>query len=77
MRVAHVCRAPEVLNRDGHGKAVDWWSLGALFYDMLNGSPPFSSSNRKKTIEKAGAVLRVAALTGGRFSRPSCTCPCS
>ena len=41
-----------MLNRDGHGKAVDWWSLGALFYDMLNGSPPFSSTNRKKTIEK-------------------------
>lgn len=22
--------APEVLNRTGHGRAVDWWSLGAL-----------------------------------------------
>jgi hypothetical protein len=22
--------APEVLNRSGHGRAVDWWSLGAL-----------------------------------------------
>jgi len=31
-------RAPEILTRSGHGKAVDWWSLGALMYDMLTGS---------------------------------------
>jgi serine/threonine protein kinase len=32
------CRAPEILTRSGHGKAVDWWSLGALMYDMLTGA---------------------------------------
>nr|CAB3265768.1 ribosomal protein S6 kinase beta-2-like [Phallusia mammillata] len=47
--------APEVLTRSGHNKAVDWWSLGALMFDMLNGAPPFTAENRKKTIEK---VLR-------------------
>lgn len=31
------CRAPEILTRSGHGKAVDWWSLGALMFDMLTG----------------------------------------
>lgn len=31
-------RAPEILTRSGHGKAVDWWSLGTLMYDMLTGS---------------------------------------
>lgn len=31
-------RAPEILTRNGHGKAVDWWSLGALMYDMLTGA---------------------------------------
>lgn len=30
--------APEILMRAGHGKAVDWWSLGALTYDMLTGA---------------------------------------
>ncbi|KAH3891888.1 hypothetical protein DPMN_015998 [Dreissena polymorpha] len=44
--------APEILMRTGHGKAVDWWSLGALMYDMLTGAPPFTGENRKKTIDK-------------------------
>ena len=44
--------APEVLMRSGHDKGVDWWSLGALMFDMLNGAPPFTAENRKKTIEK-------------------------
>ncbi|XP_074985340.1 ribosomal protein S6 kinase beta-2 isoform X3 [Caretta caretta] len=44
--------APEILMRSGHNRAVDWWSLGALMYDMLTGSPPFTSENRKKTIDK-------------------------
>ena len=52
--------APEILTRSGHGKAVDWWSLGALMYDMLTGSPPFTAENRKKTIEK---ILKVSLLS--------------
>ena len=31
-------RAPEILQRSGHGKAVDWWSLGTLMFDMLTGA---------------------------------------
>jgi len=37
--------APEVLKGLGHGKAVDWWSLGTLIYEMLTGLPPFYSQN--------------------------------
>ncbi|KAF3841253.1 hypothetical protein F7725_007115 [Dissostichus mawsoni] len=47
-----VLRAPEILMRSGHNRAVDWWSLGALMYDMLTGAPPFTGENRKKTIDK-------------------------
>ena len=31
-------RAPEILLRSGYNRAVDWWSLGALMYDMLTGA---------------------------------------
>uniref|UniRef100_UPI00398EC906 ribosomal protein S6 kinase beta-1-like isoform X2 n=1 Tax=Pristiophorus japonicus TaxID=55135 RepID=UPI00398EC906 len=44
--------APEILTHSGHNRGVDWWSLGALAYDMLTGSPPFTSENRKKTIDR-------------------------
>ncbi|PAA60706.1 hypothetical protein BOX15_Mlig030058g1 [Macrostomum lignano] len=48
--------APEVIMRVGHGRAVDWWSLGTLMFDMLSGGPPFSGDNRKLTIER---ILRA------------------
>lgn len=54
------CRAPEVLNREGHNKAADWWSLGALLFDMLTGQPPFASNNRKRTMEKVRLEMRIA-----------------
>merc|ERR1711964_431591 len=40
--------APEVLLDDSkHGKAVDWWTLGILCYDLLTGgSEPFSPKDR-------------------------------
>ena len=33
--------APEVLLNKGHGKGVDWWTLGILMFEMMTGQPPF------------------------------------
>lgn len=40
--------APEVVAGKGHGKAVDWWSVGILLYEMLCGVPPFRARGRDK-----------------------------
>eukprot|EP00514_Thraustochytrium_sp_LLF1b_P002884 CAMPEP_0184515160 /NCGR_PEP_ID=MMETSP0198_2-20121128/4349_1 /TAXON_ID=1112570 /ORGANISM="Thraustochytrium sp., Strain LLF1b" /LENGTH=507 /DNA_ID=CAMNT_0026905399 /DNA_START=1103 /DNA_END=2626 /DNA_ORIENTATION=- len=37
--------SPEILRRQGHGIAVDWWALGILLYEMIVGVPPWYSKN--------------------------------
>ena len=35
----------EVLLNKGHGKGVDWWTLGILIYEILVGAPPFNGED--------------------------------
>jgi len=44
--------APEILDKRGHGKAVDWYSVGALTFEMLTGLPPFYTKDRQKLFER-------------------------
>jgi len=45
--------APEIINNHKYTKAVDWWSLGTLLYEMINGLPPFyEEGNEELMYEK-------------------------
>ena len=44
--------APEVINNEGYGEEIDWWSVGAIFYEMIIGFPPFFSENAQITCSK-------------------------
>ena len=36
--------APEVILRQGYGKAVDWWSMGIILYEFLTSFTPFNGN---------------------------------
>lgn len=44
--------APEVLLGQGYTKAIDWWTLGVLLYEMLTGLPPYYDENVKTMYKK-------------------------
>ncbi|XVE72910.1 hypothetical protein DITRI_Ditri11bG0076100 [Diplodiscus trichospermus] len=44
--------APEVLLKKGYAMECDWWSLGAIMYEMLVGYPPFYSDDPMSTCRK-------------------------
>jgi protein-serine/threonine kinase len=44
--------APEIIEKQGHGIAVDWWCLGCLIMEMVTGHPPFESPNRYQLFEE-------------------------
>jgi protein kinase A len=47
----------------GHGKGVDWWTLGILIFEMLCGQPPFVDD------DPMGIYQQILA---GKLSFPRC-----
>eukprot|EP01084_Bolivina_argentea_P084182 152318_1 len=60
--------APEIVTNVGHSKAVDWWSLGILLYELTIGIPPFYSQNVNEMYKK----IQCAPLQFPPQSTPCC-----
>jgi len=57
--------APEMILHRGHGFALDWWTVGVLTYEMIEGEPPFTGTSE---MEVYGKVTRMAYHCTSRFS---------
>lgn len=44
--------APEIILSKGYNKAVDWWALGILIFEMSAGYPPFFADQPLQIYEK-------------------------
>ena len=42
--------APEVLTESSYTRAVDWWGLGVLIYEMLVGESPFPGDDDEEEV---------------------------
>ena len=53
-------QAPEIVRKSGHGAAVDWWALGCLVCEILNGSHPFHMED-EDAIDKSILAFQIGS----------------
>ncbi|KAL5203427.1 hypothetical protein ABZP36_014379 [Zizania latifolia] len=46
----HEDLTPEIIRGEGHGSAVDWWTLGIFLYELLHGATPFKGAGNRATL---------------------------
>eukprot|EP00928_Gymnodinium_smaydae_P093855 TRINITY_DN781_c0_g1_i4.p1 TRINITY_DN781_c0_g1~~TRINITY_DN781_c0_g1_i4.p1 ORF type:complete len:782 (+),score=190.77 TRINITY_DN781_c0_g1_i4:47-2347(+) len=54
--------APELIASKGHTKAVDWWTLGILIFELNGGHPPFESGSPMQIYQKVTKGINKAAF---------------
>jgi len=59
--------APEIIQSKGYGKAVDWWSMGVLMFEMCAGFPPFFDEDH---IKLYGKIMAGKVKYPSHFSSP-------
>jgi len=52
--------APEIISSKGHTRAVDWWTLGILTFELLSGHPPFESATPMQIYQKVNKGIEKA-----------------
>jgi len=62
--------APEILQGLGHDYTADWWSLGALIYEMASGAPPFYSKDKTQMFKN---ILEKPIEMRSYFSKELCS----
>jgi len=44
--------APELIRSQAYTRAVDWWTLGILIFELMSGYPPFEANHPMQTYSK-------------------------
>ena len=64
--------APEIIRGKGHGKGVDWWSLGVLIFEMLAGYVVFRGHSSHYGLTGGSDTLHSMAKTTILSLKRSC-----
>ena len=61
-------QAPEIIMDCEYDKAVDFWSIGCLMYELISGVPPFYETSREGLRNK---ILSETIIFSSIFSEPA------
>lgn len=50
--------APEIIDRRGHNRTLDWYLFGCFIYELLVGLPPFFDRNPERLV----ANIKIGCL---------------
>ena len=59
--------APEVYRKEPYGLSADWWSFGAVSFDLMTNKVPILEQDYEKSIEFPSSMSRLAKDLLKRF----------